>query len=288
MCGIIYTKALAGNAPVNNLIKILYQNQKNRGTQGFGFVGMNSKSIGTYRAISEKRIIQYLNANQYSEILFHHRNPTSTQNTLKSIHPFIIKLNGRSYYFVHNGMVLNDAELQVEHRKRNITYESEEDGVFNDSEALAWDFCLWLNGEQKQMRANGSVAFVCLETDEKNRAVKLYFYRNAEAPLRVYMDKTLLVLSSEGSYPLVRENRLYYWNYQSGQILKMGDLKIVCLGVYDAYMEEDDLDYAVILRGELRELGQERDHLISVGCYEEADCIQEQIMGLAYQLKCRF
>jgi len=284
MCGIIYAKNLASNAPVNNLIKILYQNQRDRGTQGFGFVGIDSKSIGTYRAVSERGAIQYLNASQYSEILFHHRNPTSTRNTLKSTHPFIIYLNNRCYYFVHNGMVQNDAELLAEHRKRNITYESAEHGVFNDSEALAWDFCLWLNGEQKQMRASGSVAFVCLETDEKNRAVRLYFYRNADAPLRVYMDKTLLVLSSEGGYPLVKESGLYCWDYQSSEVLKTGDLKIAC--VYDACID-DGIDYEAILRGELRELEQERDHLISVGRYEEADCIQEQIMDLTYQLKGR-
>jgi len=76
MCGIIYAKNLKDNQPVNNLIKILYQNQKSRGQLGFGFVGMNSKGIDTYRAISEKEIMQYLNDNQYSEIIFHHRNPT--------------------------------------------------------------------------------------------------------------------------------------------------------------------------------------------------------------------
>lgn len=287
MCGIIYAKNLKGNEPVNNLIKILYQNQKNRGQQGFGFVGMNSKSINTYRAINEKEIMGYLNAKRYSEVLFHHRYPTSTQNTLKSTHPFIINLNGKRYYFVHNGIVQNDTELQEEHRKRKITYKSEDLGLFNDSEALAWDFCLWLNGKQTDIQAKGTVAFICLETDEKNRAVKLYFYRNAEAPLRVYRDNELLVISSEGNYPPVKENCLYCWDYQIGQVLKMGELKIDCPGVYDVYMDDDVIDYDVALYGELQDLKQERDYLISVGNYDEADFIQEQITELAYQLKGR-
>jgi len=287
MCGIIYAKNLTGKESVNNLIKILYQNQKCRGQLGFGFVGMNSKSIDTYRAISEKEIIQHLNDSQYSEIIFHHRNPTSTGNTLKSAHPFIIKLNSMSYYFVHNGIIQNDDELQKEHSKRNIAYESQEEGLFNDSEALAWDFCLWLNGEQAQMQAKGAAAFLCLETDEKNSAVKLYFYRNSQAPLRIYQDKTMLVMSSEGSYPSVKEDCLYFWDYQSNQVLKMGELKIDCPSVYDVYAEDDGLDYDAMLRDELWDLKQERDYLISVGSYEEANYIQEQITDLTHQLKGR-
>ena len=96
MCGIIYAKNLTGNEPVNNIIKVLYQNQKDRGQLGFGFVGMSSKSIDTYRAVNEKEIMRYLNEKGYREILFHHRNPTSTRNTIKSTHPFIIHLNRKS------------------------------------------------------------------------------------------------------------------------------------------------------------------------------------------------
>lgn len=89
MCGLIYAKNLKHNHPVNNLVKILYENQKDRGQQGFGFVGLNKKQIDTYRATDEKGIITYLNSYYYDEIIFHHRLPTSTQNTLKSTHPFL-------------------------------------------------------------------------------------------------------------------------------------------------------------------------------------------------------
>lgn len=287
MCGIIYAKNLTGNEPVNNLIKVLYQNQKSRGQQGFGFVGMSAKSINTYRSINEKWIMRYLNENQYDEILFHHRNPTSTPNTLKSTHPFVIQLNGKSYYFVHNGIIQNDDELQKDHYERNIAYESHDEFFFNDSEALAWDFCLWLNGEQDKMKARGAVAFICLETDEKNRASKLYFYRNTEVPLRIYRDKTLFIISSEGNYPLIKENSLYCWDYPSGQVLKMGGLKIDCPNVYDVSMDDGTPDYEIMLCDELRALEQERDYLISVGNYEEAGYIDDDIMDLADQLKGR-
>ena len=292
MCGIIYAKNLVGSEPVNNLIKILYQNQKDRGVEGFGFVGMNAEKIDTYRATNEAGIVGFLNDKLYSEIMFHHRNPTSTENTLKSTHPFVVKLDSKSYYFVHNGIVQNADELQKEHRKRDIAYKSQAGELFNDSEALAWDFCLWLNNKQAQMRAKGAVAFICLETDKGNRAVKLYFYHNEAVPLKVYRDKTLLVISSEGGYPSLKENCLYCWDYGGRQILKKRCLRIVCQSDWEYYPGEyypyDEYPgYEVDLRDELRALEQERDCLISAGRYDDADYIQEQITDLAYQLKGR-
>jgi len=286
MCGIIYAKNLTGNEPVNNIIKILYQNQKSRGQQGFGFVGMNAESIDTYRAITEKEILGHLNAKGYDEMLFHHRYPTSTKNTIKSTHPFIIRLNRKKYYFVHNGIIQNDTELQERHSKRKIAYKSQDEGLFNDSEALAWDFCLWLNGKQSEMQARGTVAFICLETDDKNKAIKLYFYRNVDAPLRVYRDESLLVISSEGNYPSLKENCLCCWDYESGQVLKVAELNIASLPLYEVYAEDEDIDYEVMC-AELHQLKGERDYLISVGNYDDADYIQEQIADLTYQLKGR-
>lgn len=291
MCGIIYAKNLMGNEPVNDIVKIVYQNQRDRGQQGFGFLGVRSRSIDVYRAVVEKGIMGYLDGRRYSEVLFHHRTPTSTPNTLKSTHPFVIRLGGRSYYFAHNGIIQNADELQKYHYEMGICYESYEGALFNDSEALAWDFCLWLNNKQDRMRAMGVSAFVCLETDEKNRARRLYFYRNSEAPLRVYKDRTLLLISSEGNYPLVKEDRLYFWDYLSGQVFKAGNLKIDCPSVYDVSMIDDDVpdypDYEVMLLKELRDLERKRDRLVSIGDYEEAEYIEEEIMDIAYQLKGR-
>ncbi len=286
---LIHAKNLTGSEAVNNIIKILYENQKGRGQEGFGFVGLNASSVDTYRALKESGIIGYLNENPYSEILFHHRNPTSTQNCLKSTHPFKVRVSGKTYYFAHNGIIQNCEELWAEHKKQGIAYESAEQGFFNDSEALAWDFCLWLNKGQEAMKAKGPVAFVCLETNGQNRAVKLYFYRNSEAPLRVYRDKALLVISSEGGYPLLKENRLYFWDYEKRQILKGGALNIACQNLYDYdfYMGEDDFEYEDVWHQELESLRREWDYLIGLGRYEDADYIQEQIADLEYQLKGR-
>lgn len=290
MCGIIYAKNLAGDQPVNDLVKVLYQNQKDRGQQGYGFVGLSAKRMGVYRATNEKGILKYLNGCQYDEIIFHHRLPTSTQNTLRSTHPFVIGMGDRRYYFVHNGIIQNAHMLKEKHSGKGIRYSSEAEGElggFNDSEALAWEFCLWLNGKQERIEAQGSVALVCLEVDRRtNRARKLYFYRNDGAPLRIYKDRTLFLLASEGSCPLIKEDRLYFWDYQRRQIKLYKALEIPRPSLssfneysYPCYDEELRVEDDIAL------LKQERDYFLSVGSYVEAEETDREIEYLEDQLK---
>jgi len=287
MCGIIYAKNLVDNHSVNNLVKVLYQNQKDRGQQGFGFVGLSTKRIGIYRATSEKGIMKYLNQFQYDEIIFHHRFPTSSQNTLKSTHPFVIELGDKRYYFMHNGVIENADELKEKHSRKGIRYSSEEMNDFNDSEALAWEFCLWLNSRQQKVEAQGSAAFICLEVDRKtNRAQKLYFYRNDGAPLKIYKDETLLLLASVGNYPSVKANWLCCWDYQKAQLGKYKPLDIqrpslFSFNGYDYCSFDDEAD----IEDNMAVLEQERDYLLSVGSYVEAEEIDDEIECLKNQLK---
>jgi len=283
MCGIIYAKNLMDSHPVNSLVKILYQNQKDRGQQGFGFVGLNGKQISTYRSVKEKGIMKYMNECQYSEIMFHHRFPTSTENTLKSTHPFIMEMDDKRYYFMHNGIIQNARGLKEEHAKKGIKYSSQEGDIFNDSEVLGWDFCLWLNGRQKKVKAEGSAAFVCLEVNKTNQAKRLYFYRNSEAPLKVYKDDTLLILASEGNYPSIPENCLCYWDYREMKLKRYGKLEIkpakaFSLWDYDySFLEDEDIEDNIAV------LEQERDYLVSVGRYAEAEELDDEIEYLKGQ-----
>ena len=285
MCGIIYAKNLRDNHPVNNLVKVLYENQKERGQLGFGFVGLKKERIGTYRATDERDILHYLDEYQYDEVIFHHRLPTSTQNTLKSTHPFIIEMGEKRYYFMHNGIIQNAEGLKEKHAGKGITYSSGEGDSFNDSESLGWEFCLWLAHQQESMEAVGAVALVCLEVSKKtNQAEKLYFYRNACAPLRIYKDKTLLLLVSEGNYASIKESRLYFWDYRRRQIRRDKFLDIrspesFTFSRYDYYDEEIEAE-AVIAS-----LKQERDYLVSAGEYARAEEIEEEINDLKDQLR---
>jgi len=228
MCGIIAIKNLRDKSPVNQAVRIIYENQKDRGQSGFGFVGLSAKNIDTYRSTKEKDILEYLKAKNYDEILFHHRNPTSTENHIETTHPFVIEVGTKRYYFVHNGIINNDWELKAKHLKLGIKYVSENTiGEFNDSEALGWEFCLWLNNKTDKFEAQGSVAFICLETNKKdNRADRLYFYRDSISDLHYFRDKDLLVISSEGHWDKVKANNIYYYDYPTKDVRKFKTLKI--------------------------------------------------------------
>jgi len=283
MCGIICAKNLKDNHPVNNLVKVLYENQKERGQEGFGFVGMSKGQIGVYQATSERGIMGYIDKNQYDEVIFHHRLPTSTHNTLRSAHPFVVEIGDKRYYFVHNGVIQNAEELKGKHAKQSIVYTSVEGQSFNDSEALAWDLCLWLSGRQQKVEAKGSVAFVCLAVSRKtNQAERLYFYRNSATELKIYKDKALFLLASEGNYALLDENQLYFWDYRKRQIRKDKCLDIpVSLPLYPydyGYFDEETEIEAVV-----DSLEQERDYLISAGEYARAEEIEDEIDDIRNQ-----
>ena len=286
MCGIIYAKNLKDAHPVNNLVKILYENQKERGQEGFGFVGLNEGQIGIYRATDERGIMGYLDKSQYDEIIFHHRLPTSTLNTLKSAHPFVVEIGDKRYYFVHNGVIQNADELKERHARQGIAYTSTEGNSFNDSEALARDLCLWLSGRQQVVEAQGSVAFVCLAVDKKtSRAERLYFYRNSGAELKVYKDKTLFLLASEGNYGLLEENRLYFWDYRRKQVRRGKFLDIrVPVSITHIY-DYGDYDEEIETEAVIDSLKQERDYLVSVGKYARAEEIEDEIDDIRDQLR---
>jgi len=245
MCGIIAIKNTKNSQPVNQAIRIIYENQKSRGTDGFGFVGLSKKEIRVFRSTFEKGILDYLDENNFDEILFHHRNPTSTKNNLSSTHPFIvdIPIKHKKYYIVHNGIITNDDELYAKHKELGIKYKSESESglLFNDSEALAWEFALWLNGLIDKFKAKGSIALIGLEIDRRsNKALKLYFYRNSIADLRILRTKDILILSSEGKWNKVKANRVYYYDYKSKLIKKYQKLVVEnkfkwSYGYYDDY-----------------------------------------------------
>ena len=146
MCGIIYANNLKGQ-PARDMIITQYEAQKSRGTNGFGYIA-TSKPATVSHSTTEAGILKSLKKEKSNEILFHHRTPTSTENVLKSCHPFKIKgKSGKTYYIAHNGVIHNDDDLKETHNASGLNYSSEEaSGKFNDSEALAHDIMLYLEG----------------------------------------------------------------------------------------------------------------------------------------------
>lgn len=214
MCGIVYCKNLKGK-PVKKTVAKRYLAQRSRGHDGFGFYTPEDNRL-THNA-KEGRILSLLRRSKASEILFHHRYPTSTSNVRNACHPFSTKdYFDHNYIVVHNGVLYNEDDLKKEHEESGIKYVSEqEDGRFNDSEALTYDIARYLEGEVNELKAQGSIAFIATQMKD-GKPVALYFGRNGGNPLKATRTKDSILLSSEGSGQMIKENTLYKYDYETG------------------------------------------------------------------------
>lgn len=201
---------------MNELVWKKYEQQKDRGTEGFGF--FNGHHI--IKAAVEKRIKHQIlkkKKNQTDLMLFHHRWPTSTVNEKKGAHPYNTGdyFGDTKYILVHNGKIRNSHDLKEQHEIAGITYQSVfRDGTFNDSESLLWDVALTMEGKKKQLDAYGDVAFICIKM-EKGIPTKMYYGRNYGRPLVMQRVKRLgMMLSSEGAGEDVPVHTLFTYNYQ--------------------------------------------------------------------------
>jgi len=211
MCGLLYARNTEMNRdgrPVYHSVtkRILkqYYNQKERGIDGFGIYDGEHQHL--IKETTERRIVKWLRTHKSSEILFHHRIPTSTDNVKNAAHPFTTKdyFGDTEYIFIHNGIVNNAYSLmklhEFKYKDNPIEYTSRQpDGRFNDSEALMWDIALTLEGKQDKPHAYGSVAFICIEKhkDDPNKN-KLHYFRNTiTSPLYKVGGKKMEVIVSK-------------------------------------------------------------------------------------------
>lgn len=212
MCGIVYIEDYKGK-PVNNAVLEQFDAQRSRGVRGFGLFDGQEKNI--IRTVTEDQILKWLVKYDSNLLMFHHRAPTSTDNTRNTAHPFTTKdfFKDTQYIMIHNGHIHNSKELRLAHGKLGIPYRSvENDGRFNDSESLLWDLALYFQGKQEAPKAKGNIAFICIEL-EKGELSKLHFGRNNN-PIKMRKTSEGLMLSSEGEGELIESNRLYTYNYK--------------------------------------------------------------------------
>lgn len=220
MCGIVYSKSLVGK-PVNKTILNRYIFQRSRGTDGFGFYTPETNRL-THNT-REGRILSLLRRNKKAtEILFHHRMPTSTMNVRNACHPFSTKdVFEHNYIVVHNGVLWNEDELRTEHEKMGIDYISEqEDGSYNDSEALAYDLARYVEGQVDHISSEGSIAFIMIQRNKKGTPTAMFFGRNTGNPLMLDVTDEDITLSSEGAGELIEPNQMYCFNYKTGVITR--------------------------------------------------------------------
>jgi hypothetical protein len=192
-----------------------YDRQKNRGQAGFGiFDGVQQRLVRTPK---ERKIMSWLKKYDSNILMFHHRFPTSTINVAQAAHPHSTqKYFGKDkFVLVHNGVLYNAHALKKEHEALGIKYFSQlADGTFNDSEALLWDVSLYMQGFQDELKAEGTIAFAMMHT-ENGELKKLYFGRNTGNPLRMRYDSEHLELASEGFGDNIGSNLLHIYDYES-------------------------------------------------------------------------
>lgn len=245
MCGIGLVKRNDGHSPLKPLLQ-RYEEQKTRGTQGFGFVAVkNGIVVGYERSTTEEEIIEKLSKYSDSdEILFHHRLPTSTGNYEETAHP--IKVSNPSlkydYYVVHNGVIRNPDELKVKHEELGFEYNTEIEVIsgyrkkkvngkkqkvevvkteFNDSESLAIEIALYLDGKKETIDAAGSIAFMCYQVEKKSKKVVSLNYARNTNPIMAFRAHGMFTLWSQSKIKeayLVEDNKLMTVDYKNNSV----------------------------------------------------------------------
>lgn len=216
MCGIVFNYQKKGI--VNHKTLFSYINQRTRGTEGFGLITYPNNKIKVFKQTSEQAILTDLMFNRSNFCLFHHRQPTSTENIKNACHPFKIEIDNRIFYTIHNGWITNDDTLFAEYSKNYKITSLQKDGRFNDSEILAIDITQYITGKQKEIKSQGAIAFITLETDLKGNQIALWYGRNSSSPLNINFNSQLLEIASEKGKLQIAENILYRFDFQKWQI----------------------------------------------------------------------
>jgi len=221
VCGILFYKNLLGEPAKDNIIAG-YKLQQDKGRSGFGFVEVIKDKVRLGRYVYESDAMNKLNISKSTEILFHHRIPTSTINSAISNHPIFTDSSAYkyNYHFVHNGGISNDKELKQKHEDLGIGYSSvHNDGTFNDSEALMHELIAVIEkiNEPKEFDARGTIAFVMIQTEKapSNKVVALYYGRNNGSPLMVTKTKDEIIIRSRNAKADVEPNKLFKYNYKT-------------------------------------------------------------------------
>lgn len=255
MCGIIFGRR-SDNKPVfKNLFK-RYLQQSHRGDEGFGYIAIkNGKVKGVKRFQDQNEVQEALKHEDSSEILFHHRYPTSTPNFADLNHPITVKNKKlkHNYYVVHNGVLSNEETLRTKHeqddykyttvyqefevqRTANMNKEKLIEEKFNDSESLAIELALYFDGHKTTIDAIGTIAFICIQTDKKDNIENIFYGRNTGNPLVVEtVGNDMVFIKSEGQGEKIDSDIIYCEDYKTHELIEI-DVKVGKLyQVYTGY-----------------------------------------------------
>jgi predicted glutamine amidotransferase len=253
MCGIVaILSKIASNRFAGDMFDI-YGNQISRGQRGFGLTFIRPDlTVKTLRATTEPGLLMRILQEEYHSIkskgiLFHHRQPTSTRNTIKTTHPFVVSHPSlkNDFIIVHNGIINNDQQMRKDHDEQGYTYQSIENQEFNDSEPGAVEFAKAVNDSEYTIQTCGSQAYAGLVLNKKNGKVQsLVFGTNGRNPLKYHWDKErgLLFLASELKGTDAENDKLYIFHANSGKLYSrpLKFTKDSSIGYYGSNWDFDD------------------------------------------------
>ncbi len=215
MCGLVYVKRKDGRPAYKAVLK-RYRKQKNRGQEGFGYVAIKDNQVVAYeRAPTEHEIVKKMEKETAEEILFHHRFPTSTPNIEEAAHPILVASDklAHTYLIAHNGVIRNTKDLRKKHLELGMTYNTdiikgftavsskrvyESDIAWNDSESLAIETALALEGLKATIDTEGAAAVIGIKT-QGAQVIERFFYRNNLHPMMFKEDKHMIEITSLGA-----------------------------------------------------------------------------------------
>lgn len=239
MCGMVHVMR-KDDKPAWKAVLRRYRHQKARGSSGFGYVAIKDNQVVSYqRAETEHEIVRLISKEKAPEIMFHHRQPSGTPNVTELAHPFLIEneMLTHQYYIQHNGIIRNTEELKTMHDKMGFEYSSEmlkayvtklgEQHVigieWNDSESLAVETALALDGKKTTIDTEGAVAVIGLQVQGK-QIINRFFFRNVMNPLKYHEDKQMVTITSAGHGQMVDSLKIYRLKQGGGFEILSGDI----------------------------------------------------------------
>lgn len=161
--------------------------------------------VRTLRSTGEIKTILDLYLNKSNLVLFHHRMPTSSENLCSQTHPILISnpMLKYDYLIAHNGVIHNEYMLKKKHEELGFQYSTEikekTTRNFNDSEVIATEIALKLEGLKDEVEASGSAAIIGIRlTKGTRKPLTLFYGRNDGNPLKASRNNHYIFISSEG------------------------------------------------------------------------------------------
>lgn len=230
MCGIIASLSKVPTKDHVEKIKKQYEEQRNRGTQGYGFVGVDAENKVIHaRFVSEGEVLAELDRlPAMKSIIFHHRIPTCNMNVVPANHPLFIaskKNLYHKYFIVHNGHIGNSDALREIHEKEGFTYKStiewyykgDKDKVYaehTDTESLGIEMAKYIEQKSSHVKCKGGAAIFMLEIDRENNPINFYAFRQTN-PIKWFRNQNGIFLASEAKGVELDEKKLFRINLET-------------------------------------------------------------------------